>query len=349
MIQCRPTVITHSSLHYARSSKASLHFLLVSHVRRTSNRALCVVLGALRLQQTFGPLQQYFFLSYPFSLLLSSLLPAYCTPLSFLDAAAGKLPFLRVFAPPQTVTTSVVEQPAVSTAFLGPLIMAAPASRTTATTVRKTSVVVNEKLFAGLQDIAAFYRSKGDGSAGAGSSSTGASAALAAAASAAGADLSPPEQASAQAFVSLVNGRLSSAALAELWCEPVSFESVARPTRYSRNYPFPLDWVLSWQTASTVQEQVLSSGRARTLNLVRCGRVVCDAVRCDVTRAVLLCVMRIAYRVPWVLRVALFGAARPCGCKTTHATCCVRVSVDCAHAAGGMRLCPAGCGERGTH
>jgi hypothetical protein len=85
-------------------------------------------------------------------------------------------------------------------------------------------MVVKENLHAGLSDIAAYYKGK--------ESNTAATAAVGGTRSSAGVgagdgsgELTLSEEATMQAFVTLVQGRLSTAAQAELWCERSSFNA----------------------------------------------------------------------------------------------------------------------------
>eukprot|EP00038_Savillea_parva_P013089 m.208886 g.208886 ORF g.208886 m.208886 type:complete len:464 (+) comp24294_c0_seq1:111-1502(+) len=81
------------------------------------------------------------------------------------------------------------------------------------------------------------------------------------AATATGADTpTPAVSATRAAFVDLVVGRCRPAVLYELWCEPESYASVAKPL-FRNLYPWPLDSVLALQTQWQTRQTTLGSGR----------------------------------------------------------------------------------------
>jgi hypothetical protein len=79
-----------------------------------------------------------------------------------------------------------------------------------------------------------------------------------------GPTLTPQQRATGEAFASMVSGRLSTAALAELWFEPDNFQAVAVPDLYSGTYPFPLNWLLAYQAKGAVGSRAMNGAGARS-------------------------------------------------------------------------------------
>jgi len=80
--------------------------------------------------------------------------------------------------------------------------------------------------------------------------------------------VSNEQRTSMRAIISLVRQRLYTATLAEVWCNDANFSSVGVSQIMAARHPFPLSWVLGWQTRLAVREAVFNAGRARSMDAV---------------------------------------------------------------------------------